>query len=198
MLVLKPVVEAPRESLPFWCPLPAMPWPSYVELVENSTEEEVGLVLLQLATYNRREQGPLLSATDLARAESLVLPGGLAVSKEGRTVVPSCCCGLEDWPEWHMAVSDGSSPWMGHDPSPWLQVQGDNFYLWPDEALPQEERDLHAIAFTKAELQEQLSVVSRELAGFAARLREVLERHSPSHAHEVAAAFARTFVQPIE
>jgi hypothetical protein len=194
MLALTPIVETPRESLPFWCALPPKPWPSFVELSRLSTDGEVGLVLLQLATYNRQGHGTPLSPADLAKAESLVLPGGLKASANARTVLPSCCSGLEDWTEWRIAAVNGSSPWMGHDPSPWLEKQEGFFYLWPDEA-PLEQRDQLSIRFTQAELEEQLRLVSEMLLGFHARLREVLTAFTPTNSDALASMFERTFVQ---
>jgi hypothetical protein len=152
------------------------------------------LVLLQLATYNRKGNGAPLSPSELAAAQSLVLPGGLKASVGARSILPSCCCGLEDWTEWRLAATHGTSPWMGHDPSPWLEKQQDFFYLWPDEA-PLERRQELAIQFTKHELHEQLGIVSDMLLGFLARLREALATFAPAEADSLVAMFDRTFVQ---
>lgn len=194
MFELKPVVEAPMETSPFWCPLPQRPWESLVVLGGSSTDEEVGLVLLQLATYNCHEKTSPLSPGELMKETSLVLPGGLLARADGRSVAPSCCSGLENWTEWQVALSDGSSPWMGHDPSPWLEVQDDYFYLWPDTELPADERDTLAIRFSRSELHEQLSLVAKELVAFTRRVREVVAYAVPDHSHGVAMAFERSFL----
>lgn len=193
--VLRPVVEAPRGSpAAFWCPLPPKPWPDVVELSGSSTDDEVALVLLQLATYNRKGEGAPLQPAELLAAEALVLPGGLQASDGARVIGPSCCCGLEGWTEWWLAIDDGSSPWLGHDPSPWLERQDDRFHLWPDEATPERAAD-SPIRFTTAELQAQLEQVPATLQGFLARLREVLHACAPAEADALAAVYARTFVR---
>lgn len=192
--VLRPVVEAPRTPQAFWCPLPPEPWPDFVELSSSATHAEVALVLLQLATYNRKGAGAPLQPAELLAAEALVLPGGLMAGDGEQVIAPSCCCGLEGWAEWWLAIDDGSSPWLGHDPSPWLERQDDRFRLWPDEVTPERAADT-PIRFTTAELQAQLERVPATLEGFLPRLREVLIACAPAEADALATVFARTFVR---
>jgi hypothetical protein len=43
-----------------------------------------------------------------------------------RTVIgPSCCCGLEGWKAWLDILTTGQSPWMGHDPAPFVELLGE-------------------------------------------------------------------------
>lgn len=192
--VLRPVVASPPEPSAFWCPLPPKPWPDFIELSGSSTDGEVALVLLQLATYNRGRQLVPLQPAELVSAESLVLPGGLQATNGTQVISPSCCCGLEGWPEWRYALEDGTSPWMGHDPFPWLEQQEGQFQLWPDEITPERPPGT-PIRFTQAELEAQLSGVPGMLGGFLARVREVLLACAPADAEVLAARFDRTFVR---
>jgi hypothetical protein len=55
-----------------------------------------------------------------------ILPGGLRVRDvSGRTIAPSCCCGLEDWREWLEFLRTGKSPFLGHDPAQGIEHLGD-------------------------------------------------------------------------
>ncbi|MBA0053287.1 hypothetical protein E0L36_21140 [Streptomyces sp. AJS327] len=69
----------------------------------------------------------------LTRVEHLLIPGGLRLRDPatGRTITPGCCSGLEDWPEW-TELFDGEVPWLGHDPTPQVELRGTTAYFWPD------------------------------------------------------------------
>ena len=55
---------------------------------------------------------------------------------EGQGIIsPSCCCGLEDWREWRDFLETEDSPWLGHDPSPWIERQGKVVRVWSDESV---------------------------------------------------------------
>ncbi|MFI0217065.1 hypothetical protein [Streptomyces lydicus] len=59
----------------------------------------------------------------LLQQEKLIAPGGLRLREIDIdvTVRPGCCCGLEDWRDW-LGLLEGDVPWLGHDPSPAIEV----------------------------------------------------------------------------
>ncbi|MDD2338464.1 MAG: hypothetical protein PHD01_18065 [Geobacteraceae bacterium] len=70
----------------------------------------------------------------LKAKEDLALNGGLRITKEGKTIDPSCCADFQDWREWELLqAGDIDSLWLGHDPSPWVEVMGDEVIIWSDE-----------------------------------------------------------------
>lgn len=191
MFCLVPVVEVTSIAQAFWCPLPAAPWPTHVQLSGASSDDDVALVLLQLAVCNRAA-----SADELARSESFILPGGLAVRDGDREILPSCCSGLEQWVEWRLALTHDVSPWMGHDPTPGIAFDEDGGHVWPDGEGSPSDRQRLAIAFRRKELAKQLVEVQRQLEAFAWRIEAVMLRHLPDQAQGLAEAFRRNFGCP--
>lgn len=135
---LYPVVEAPYyENKTSW------PWPiadiepgTFVRLSGQMTSLEVGSVMAQLVSYNQikaetRTENLLQS---LMAKETLVLPGFLQASFNAKSINPGCCCGLETWRESLQVILSGQSPWMGHDPSPWIEWAGSIVRVWSDGA----------------------------------------------------------------
>ena len=193
MLQLFPVVEAPFQRRDFWWPLP-VPWPSYphfIELSGDCSTEGVELVLCQFAAYNGNEN-TLTPEQLLDHDDKFLLPGGLLARSGVLEIAPSCCCGLESWPEWRRVV-DGESPWMGHDPGPWVEKVDDIFHLWPDGDAQGRQRIGEAIAFDATTLAAQLDRVTVSLQGFRRRLSEVIAAHLPDKADALAALFDREF-----
>lgn len=190
---LTPVVELPLQAkADFWWPLP--PWPARIALSARCSDDEVGLVLLQLAQYNADAPENLLLPVQLSDTEDdLIVPGGLLVRSGPREIWPSCCCGLEHWPEWESLLAGGKSPWLGHAPSPWVERSGDAYTLWPDGDLQQGLRDGEPIVFDGEELAAQLGEVRTALDGFVVRIAEVAAKHGP-WSTALAQRFARAFV----
>jgi hypothetical protein len=129
---------------------------------------DLGLVFAQLVDYNRIAGGDIgaLQSGVLA-AERLILPGGLQASLGDQEINPSCCCGLEGWREWQR-VLDGGSPWLGHDPAPWVELSGDVVRVWSDGALD-EAPDAFPIAFERSHFQAELDRAARQLRTFLER-----------------------------
>jgi hypothetical protein len=125
--------------------------------------------MLELARYNQRHDTPLRSPTELAQVERLVLPGGIAVIEGANEILPSCCSGLECWNEWQYFLETGSPPWMGHDPTPVVQMEQGHCVIWPDEDIASAE-EVIPIRFTQVELVEAMNTVEQSLFAFADRL----------------------------
>lgn len=166
---LHPVVEAPWfDGTPPW------PWPiadrkpfSFIRLARAMEHVDVGSVIAQIVTdLDAAPTIPALAASVL-EAESLQLPGGLQASQEGREINPSCCCGLEGWREWLWCLESGESPWMGHEPTPWVEWQGGVARVWSDGGMVGLPGDhAFAIQFDRECLASELDRVSRELVEF--------------------------------
>jgi len=168
-------------------PLPAS---TFVRLSGDTDDQEIGAVVWQLTCYNRLGTAePLRSAST---ADHFVLPGGLAFEDDaGRLITPGCCAGLETWREWSSVPADGGSPWMGHDPAPWVEEKGEILRVWADGGLSAlKPGELH-IDFRRDELAFQLRRVEGDLQAFLVRLEAWVNSVDPA----VTAAFASRFDQ---
>jgi hypothetical protein len=183
------VVEAPTEAPAFVAALPPQPWPAFVRLFGETSAGDVSLVVARLGRYGPSAELPQIVG-DLVRHFPHIAPGGLAAVDGTVSVVPSCCCGLEKWREWHNLLRDGTSPWLGHDPSPWVETVGDAFVVWPDGGLgPGGSGPRPPIRFTRQQLSHALASVERDLRAFAARLQAWASVVAPDQAQGLAERF---------
>jgi hypothetical protein len=185
-------VAVQKEGL--WVDLPAEPWPQFVRLSPATTEEEVALVVGTLSSYGRSQRTPAQSAEDLVKTFPAVLPGGLAVVGSEHTVFPSCCCGLETWSEWLKVLKGGGSPWMGHDPSPLVEVLDGHVYVWSDGALGSKPESESPLVFTSEQFDQAVRRAARDIDGFMLPFKSWLKMHAPRSAHAIAEKFKNAFV----
>lgn len=169
LLQMQAVIEAPYYEGEFLCPWQVAEFKpfSMLRLHGETTYSETGLVFAQLAKYNQIElaidkQGVL---EQILKAENLVLPGGIRLVSEEKVISPSCCCGLETWREWINFLKTGESPWLGHDPSPWIESQGDIVRVWSDGGI-EPTTDAFHIDISRSRFQRALTLVERELQAF--------------------------------
>ena len=130
--------------------------------------------MAQLVEYNPVAAGSDAEGT-LARvtaADHLVLPGGLQAVDGDREVNPSCCCGLEDWRDWIEFVRSGQSPWLGHDPAPWLESAGGVVRAWSDGGMNGPASDAFAVEFEREQFVAAVDRVGRDLSEFLSRVGE--------------------------
>ncbi|GII54929.1 hypothetical protein Pth03_33180 [Planotetraspora thailandica] len=171
MVTLRPVIEvSPLETSSLW---PAADLVGHVPLSDRLATDEVGALLHVLAVYNLRPSeewsegaSPADLAEELQSMDGLIAPGGLQVhdSTTDLTISPSCCSGLEDWREWGSLVQ-GDQPFLGHSPSPWVEILSDRFRVWPDDKPEQLTQDLF-IDIPASSFPGLLRVAQRDLLGF--------------------------------
>lgn len=140
LIQMQAVMEAPHYEDEFSCPweTPEFQPFSMIRLHGEMTYQEIGLVFAQLAQYNQIElAGDLLTVLNqIIAAESLILPGGIQIIDELQNIIsPSCCCGLETWREWVDFLKTGKTPWLGHDPSPFVENRDDVVRVWSDGGI---------------------------------------------------------------
>ena len=194
MVRVFPVIEAPSREAPFWMPLPPKPWPGFIELSAHISAVDLTLVTLTLASYNAT--GVLAgSLRALASDFPPVAPGGLGVSDGFTEILPSCCCGLEDWRSWWSLLDGSGSPWLGHDPNPGVEAAGQSFIVWADAPITEVDRNnLARVRIGRSTLIEQLAVVEQALREFAGRLQEFLAPQGIEDARSVRDLFCSTFI----
>lgn len=90
-------------------------------------------------------------------------------------MVPGCCAGLEDWREW-AEVLTGSSPWLGHDPTPEVEIGANELRVWQDSGANR--RAAESVVVARSLLPDLLNEVHRDLVGFLSRVQVWTERYS--------------------
>jgi hypothetical protein len=196
---LFPVVEClPAGDGEFWCALPEPPWPHWLMLGAKPTADDIALLLYMLATYGNAGHGSQpQTPAQLAESGRRILPGGLSALRGDLRIDPSCCCGLETWRDWYALADTGTSPWLGHDPAPYAEREGEIFTLWADGGLGFAAAEpVASICFDHGELAAALRNVETALEGFEAGLRAYLRHHHPQYAEPIADNFVSGFVRP--
>jgi hypothetical protein len=167
---LQAVIETPyfqEEFVPPWdlkIPEPL----SWIRLSGEMTEQEIGLFFAKLVQYNQLDfSGESHTVLDrILNAESLVLPGGLQAVFENQSINPSCCCGLETWREWQAFLTTGNSPWLGHDPSPWVEAKNGQISIWSDSGLGESIQQAFQIEVPRSAFRQALQNVEQDLQNF--------------------------------
>jgi hypothetical protein len=167
---LQAVIEAPYFQGEFLCPwdVPEFEPLSLIRLSGEMNYPEIGLVFAQLVEYNHLdlsgERQVILK--QVVEAESLILPGGIQVVCGNKIISPSCCCGLETWTEWQDFLKTGESPWLGHDPSPWVERRDDIIRIWSDGGLSESVQNAFHIDIPYSAFREGLIMIEKDLQAF--------------------------------
>ncbi|MFI0898750.1 hypothetical protein [Streptomyces sp. NPDC020983] len=196
MLIVEAVLETPEAAgFSLW-PVAGLPPYTFAPVSARMPPPEVGGALAMLADYNARAgdgDDPPADAEALLRAlldtDRILAPGGLRFhdTATGVTVVPGCCCGLEDWREW-LEVTAGGSLWLGHDPSPRIEHHGAAVHLWPDGAGAPGPPGGPPLEIPLAGLPAILRGVQDDLRGFLTVARQWTAHRFPALAEPLAAA----------
>ncbi|MET9258886.1 hypothetical protein [Amycolatopsis sp. NPDC004079] len=203
---MQPVVEVrAREDFGLWPVAELEPY-SYFALGGNLTPDEVGTVLMCIASCNdvdpeddgrpprpADELGAFLHG--LLTFDTLFASGGLRVTDtaSGVVLLPGCCNGLEDWREWSRVLEIGGQAWFGHDPAPCAERRGDLVRLTVDA----ERSDSPVIELPAVALQRLLGAVENDLVDFLALATDWAARNLPRCASSVTAALARVLDLPV-
>lgn len=192
-LQMTPVVGSFLHRKVRWIPNgPADPW---LVLSPDADDRTVTRILGVIAAYNDAVgstlEGTLAKLEPLARAGELAVSGGLRVRVGAFEILPSCCCGLEGWREWYEVKPGGQSPWLGHDPNPYVECGAETAVLWTDEAR----RGGVSLTVSFASIKAARALAAATLEGFVDRLALWIEKHAPA-ATAFPDAFATAFVRP--
>lgn len=167
---LQAVVEAPHLQEEFLCPwdLQTLEPLSWIRLSGEMSEQEIGSVVAQLVQYNQLGfLGEVQWVLDrILKAESLILPGGLQAIFGDQVIDPSCCCGLETWREWQVFLTTGNSPWLGHDPSPWVEASNEQVSIWSGGGLGESTQNAFRIDISRSTFRQALQNVEQDLQNF--------------------------------
>ena len=167
---LQAVVETPSFQDEFLCPwdIPVFEPFSRIRLWGETTNQEIGLVFAQLVQCNYLDFSgdSQIVLNQVVEDESLILLGGLQAIYGDKLIHPGCCCGLETWRDWQDFLTTDKSPWLGHDPYPWLESHGDFVRIWSDGGADRIILNSFHIDVYKSALRGALKVVEQDLQDF--------------------------------
>jgi len=168
MSYTKAVITEPYYDKPEWI-ANEITREEFICLSSESNERDVELFLILLFGYNHIniEQSFLLSFNELLEQEGVVLSGGIAFFEdENKYILPSCCCGLEDFSGVIDTIINKQSPWMGHDPAPGITYINDQVHVWPDDPETIDSNVNKSIQYSYKDLIDSLENTRKELQGF--------------------------------
>lgn len=176
---------------------------SHIQLHGDASQSTVAHLIAKLfrmaefhAAVGENEAPPPNTIKALCADFPTVLLGGLAVI-DGDIFIPSSCCTRfpESLMDWRQLLISGDKPWLGHDPSPWVEIQDDNFLVWPDGGMEEEKDPLDKPAcFNRTQLKVALENVQQDIRDFLVPLRSWAMRYYPADAEVLVACFAKAFV----
>lgn len=165
--------------------------PQVIVLWGGVTEPEITAFLISLARYSQFAEFKDFSAIGhlAAQSETLLLAGGIRITSGENVILPGCCCGIESWREQLRAL-EGYPVWLGHDPAPWSEVNGQDVLFWADGGLGEKRSDVQ-IRIARSQVPMLQLKLARDMAGFLSALRRW------SHFHMDPSA-AETFVTKLD
>ncbi|ASR46590.1 hypothetical protein B4V02_07825 [Paenibacillus kribbensis] len=168
MSYTRPVIIEPYYDKPEWI-TNEVTREEIIFLSAESSEQDVELFLILLFGYNHIniEQSFCLSFNELLKQEEVVISGGIAFFEdESKYILPSCCCGLEDFSNVIDSILNKQSPWMGHDPTPVITYIGDQVCVWQDDQETIDSNVNFHIQYSHKELIDSLNKTRKEIQGF--------------------------------
>lgn len=175
MTRVQAVITNPFFDKPLWLPKAESLENAY--LSKNSSAEDVVIFLTVLCGMNDIDinKEPNKVVKELINTDEIVLSGGIAFESHSHVILPSCCCGLEQWKEVLDAVINKKSAWLGHDPFPSIEYLDQSVRIWSDDyygvmnvkpPTEQEKQKMFFIEYNDIELIEQLESIEDDLLDF--------------------------------
>ena len=168
---IKPVSTSIYINPPAWLKISAKNY-DYLVLDKDATKHDVDLFLFSLFIYNNISftDDPKLSILNLyneiSKNDGIVLGGGLMFFEGEKKILPSCCCGLEEWAETINDISNRRGVWLGHDPTPTIEYREHNIIMWSDDYSKKPKSDLVSIEFSVTELEYFLPQLRDDMRNF--------------------------------
>ncbi|MFE5318359.1 hypothetical protein ACFQ88_06595 [Paenibacillus sp. NPDC056579] len=136
------VIQDPYFEQPSW--ISKVEYKETTYLSRFSTSEEAALFLSLVCGYNNIEvdREPAEVLNELITFGEIALSGGIAFADKNKIILPSCCCGLENWRDVLEAVQSKKDVWLGHDPFPTLEYLNDSVRVWSDDYTGTFRKDL--------------------------------------------------------
>ncbi|MEK4434601.1 hypothetical protein [Paenibacillus sp. FSL K6-2862] len=168
MSYTKPVIREPYYACPKWFDNDVHR-SDYLTLSGKCTSSEVELFLIHLFGYSNTNIDQSMEDTfnELFANESVAILGGVAFyESEEKYIMPSCCCGLEQFKEIYNSILNRESPWLGHDPLPEITYKDNMAFVWSDDPDSNDRSDVFHIDFKFEEILSCLEQSQYDLKDF--------------------------------
>lgn len=197
MIVIDPVLETYIVAGFTAWPTASQPAGHLLPLSGQLDPASVGTGIAVIASYGFPDSddpsAPAL-IQHVISSECLIAPGGLRIRDTGTgvTVNRGCCCGLENWRDWQNLPGE-ETPWLGHDPSPWIEHLGQNIRVWPDGGFRETCAGATPIEITTSQLPGLIDTAHRQLREFLDLIEPWAVALGQPGARELAPAIDRHF-----
>ena len=171
---VRAVIQNPYFEQPSW--LPKVEYRETIYLSRFSTSEDAVLFFTLVCGYNNVDvdREPFEVLNELIAIDEVALSGGIAFVDKDKVILPSCCCGLENWRDVLEAVLNKKDVWLGHDPFPTLEYVNDLVRVWSDDYFGTMRKDLTEqellnmffIEYNRNDLVSKLQSIEVDLLGF--------------------------------
>ena len=117
---------------------------AYIKINSKMSENDISGFISSLLYFNEELDLDENFYKALTMKEELALDGGLCFCDGIKYIPSSCCHDFQDWVKDIDSIKSGISPWLGHDPYPWIEFTDKEFIVWSDE---QTSKDIFSIKF---------------------------------------------------
>ncbi len=169
----------------------------FLRLWENTTLNEAGSIIAQIARYNGIEINNKKETiiNSFLNEESLVVGGGLKFVDGEKKINPGCCCGLESWDECLQITPERCGLWLGHNPAPYIEfLEEERIYrIWSDVKANGRPESIFYIDFKIDEFNEAVKNVSQDLRDFLIVLKHWADKIAPNQSDKLVETFKTHF-----
>ncbi|CDN46153.1 hypothetical protein [Paenibacillus sp. P22] len=168
------VIQDPYFEQPPW--LSKIEYRETIYLSKSSTLEDAALFFTLVCGYNHVDvdRKPAEVLNELITIDEVAISGGIAFEDKNNVILPSCCCGLENWRDVLEAVISKKDVWLGHDPFPTLEYVNDLVRVWSDDysgtmrkdLSEQELQKMFYIEYNRNDLINMLQAIETDLLEF--------------------------------
>lgn len=153
-------------------------FPKYIRLWKQIDFEDIGQlvampIILKLSTGDLKLKSEGYNLIEELLKIEFDVVGGIRIIdiENNKTILPGCCCGLRDWRDWLEFEKSGRPFWMGHDPSPGIEINESFYRIWSGYIEGSEATEYY-IDINKEQFHENLIKLERDLNDFLDKLKE--------------------------
>jgi len=141
----------------------------FLVLSAECTSSDVALFLVHLFGYTNTNVNQSMKDTfhELIERDSVAILGGVAFYEtEDKFIMPSCCCGLEQFGDIYNSIIKRECPWLGHDPSPGITYKDNMANVWSDNPDSDDKSNIFSVDYKFEEILSSLEKSKNDLKQF--------------------------------
>ncbi|ERI11669.1 hypothetical protein [Aneurinibacillus aneurinilyticus] len=174
MVKVSAIIQDPYFDQPSW--LSKAEYRENVVLSKLSSIDDAVLFFTLLCGYNDVDvaRDPTDVLNELIATDEVVIRGGITFEDKNKVILPSCCCGLENWRDVLEAVISKEGVWLGHNPFPSVEYIDNTVRIWSDDfsgvmrkdVTEKEIRKMYYIEYSRDDLIKKLQSIETDLLDF--------------------------------